>query len=103
MRLHVREHQPYAWFLLDDLDGGGEDCWLDVNCDMGAVGFSVLVRLSDEERARYRDAGRDYAGHLAAEISGAPDRYRDRDLTRTLGSAVTEAVARFRQAGPDED
>ena len=103
MRLHVREFRPRAWFLLGDLERDGEDYYLDVACSRGPVGFSLLVKLSDEERGEYHEVGRVYLDYLAAKISGQPDRYRNRDLTRELGDGVTGTIVKFKESRTDVD
>ncbi|HEX8245117.1 MAG TPA: hypothetical protein VF541_16520 [Longimicrobium sp.] len=98
MTLHVADHHPAAWFLLRDSENPPPDgdYYLDVNCDRGAVGFSVLVKLSEAEREEYRALGRVFIEYLAARISHWADHYRDRNLSASLGNEVTEAVRRFR-------
>jgi hypothetical protein len=92
MQLQVADHAPHAWFSLR----GGEDYYLDVNCDQGAVGFSRLIKLTDEEAEEYRALGRVFLDYLAARVAYWPARYRDRDLSSSLQAEVTEAVANFR-------
>lgn len=92
MKLHVIDHSPHDWFLLRH----GEDHYLDVNCGIGAVGFSILVRLSQAEREEYRALGRDFTAAFAARISDSPHLYRERDLSSSLGTEVSDAVERFR-------
>jgi hypothetical protein len=97
MSLHVVDHHPAAWFLLRDATAGDDEFYLDVNCDAGAVGFSVLVKLSDAERAVYREIGRGFVESLAETIADRPNDYRDRDLTRSLGQEVHAAVMSFKR------
>jgi hypothetical protein len=62
--MHVIDHQPFAWFLLRD-DG---ELLLDVACEHGAVGYSVLVRLVSEERTACEAGGHDAVDRLARRI-----------------------------------
>jgi hypothetical protein len=101
MKLYVKDFRRREWFLLGDLERDAEDWYLDVNCDQGAVGFSSLVKLSEAEREEYHAAGPAFVEALAARISDRPERYRDRDLTRSLGSDVTAAVLTFKESRPD--
>jgi hypothetical protein len=98
MTLHVADHHPAAWFLLRDGENPPPDgdYYLDVNCNRGAVGFSVLVKLSEAEREEYRALGRVFVDYLAARISYWADHYRERNLSASLENEVTEAVRRFR-------
>ena len=100
MKLDVKEFHPRVWFLLGDQDRG-EDWYLDVNCDMGAVGFSLLVKLSETEREEHRVIGRVFVEYLAARIAAWPEQYRDRDLTREMGHEVTGAIVKFKESRPD--
>ncbi|HEX6748251.1 MAG TPA: hypothetical protein VF092_13225 [Longimicrobium sp.] len=102
MTLYVREFRPRAWFLLGDQERA-EDWYLDVNCDQGAAGFSLLVKLSETEREEHRVPGRVFIEYLAARIAAWPEQYRDRDLTREMGGEVTDAIVKFKQARTDVD
>jgi hypothetical protein len=105
MTLHVVDHHPAAWFLLrgGEHEPPGGEYYLDVNCDRGAAGFSVLVKLSEAEREEYRALGRVFIEYLAARIAYWADHYRDRDLSAGLGAEVSDAVARFRGGSPRRD
>ncbi|HYH83431.1 MAG TPA: hypothetical protein VEX86_26790 [Longimicrobium sp.] len=96
MELRVIDHRPQAWFLLR----GGEDYYLDVNCNQGAVGFSVLVKLTEAEYREYHALGRIFADYFAAKISYWSSDFRERDLNSSLEDQVSEAVARFRNDDP---
>ena len=98
MSLQVVDHHPAAWFLLREAGSGDDELYLDVSCDIGAVGFSVLVKLSDAERAVYREIGRDFVESLAETIANRPNDYRDRDLTRSLCGEVHAAVMNFKRS-----
>ena len=95
MKLEVVDHCPAAWFLLRG-DNGEDGVYLDVACDQGAVGFSLLIRLTAEESEEHRALGRVFVDYLATKVACWPSRYRDRDLTPALGPEVSAAVARFR-------
>lgn len=62
--MQVIDHQPHAWFLLEDDNG----LLLDVECHHGAVSCSVLIRLNEEELAEYRREGHAYLDRLAQAI-----------------------------------
>jgi hypothetical protein len=101
MNLHVVDHCPHAWFLLGDQDRRGEDYYLDVNCDLGAVGFSMLVKLSEAEREEMHRVGRAFVDQLATQISDSPSSYRERNLTASMGAEVHGAVMAFLKDRPD--
>lgn len=103
--MDVLDHARAAWYLLSD----GDALLLDVNCNHGAVGYSVLIELTAAERARWEQDGRDYLDVLSHEIHfsapivgnplvGEPSPYRARDLTRTRSGEVSDAVRRWREA-----
>lgn len=83
--MKVLDHEPHAWFLLDD-DG---TLYLDAHCSFSAFDYSVLIALDTEETSAYRAKGRPYIDELAerihnsapaAAISTSP--YRSRDLKK---------------------
>ncbi len=93
--MHVIDHEPSWWFLLQD----GEQLYLDVNCSHSFVGYSVLIALDEQETAALHEEGRGYLGRLAEDVnSGAPvlqdsrSPYRERNLTQTHGRLVNDAV-----------
>lgn len=97
MKLHVVDHHPAAWFLLDEGKPHQENhYYLDVNCGEGPVGFSLLVELSEAEHEEYRALGRVFIEYLAARIAYRWRDYRERDLGSSLQAEVSDAVARFR-------
>ncbi|MEO9322078.1 hypothetical protein ABFT23_01225 [Nocardioides sp. C4-1] len=103
--MDVVDHARAAWYLLAD----GDALLLDVNCNHGAVGYSVLIELDPTERARWEEEGRAYLDALSHEIHfsapivstppfGEPSPYRARDLKSTRRHEVTNAVRRWREA-----
>lgn len=93
--MEVIEHEPHFWFLLEE---AGE-LYLDVNCQLSAVGFSVIVRLTEYEAQAYRSEGRDSVVRLAEDVEQHPlTAYRERDLSSEVGPAVHDAVMRWRGA-----
>ncbi|BBG00905.1 MULTISPECIES: hypothetical protein [Pseudonocardia] len=101
--MHVVDHEPHHWFLLDD-DGL---LHLDVHCNHGPVGYSVLVALDDTETRDLCEQGRDYLHRLADAIQdsaplarGSRSPYRERDLTATHRQRVSDAVEAWRAVRP---
>jgi hypothetical protein len=97
--LKVKDHIPAFWFLLTD-----DERWLfDVNCEHGAVGYSVLIELNEEERAQYATRGRSYLSALAEAINysapGVRDSdsiYKERDISMKYATKVTKAIELWR-------
>lgn len=95
--MHVVAHEPHAWFLLEE-DGA---LYLDVNCSYSAAGFSVLIRLTEDEARRYREGGERFVAELADDVQyRALTTYRERNVHARLGPMVTEAVGRWRASNP---
>ena len=90
------EHEPYTYFLLRD----GDDLYLDANCDHGAVGYSVLIQMNDEEVKHYVENGKAYVRDLAVSIhNNVPilrpgSKYDVRDIAyySTTGKRVMNAI-----------
>ena len=91
--MEVVDHEPHCWFLLRD----GDDYFLDVNCGISAVGFSVLVKLGDSEKRAIVQTGHGAGEELAAAIQNSPSRYFDRNLASSHEAAVNEAIARWQK------
>jgi hypothetical protein len=101
----VVDHERWSWFLLES-DGS---LLLDVHVNQGPVSGSLLIALTDGELDAYEHEGRPALTRLAARVqdsaplaAGSSSPYRARDLTRTLGAAVTAAVVAWR-AGDGAD
>ena len=96
--MEVMDHAPAAWYLLAD----GDALFLVVNCNHGAIGYSVLIELDGSERARWQHDGHEYLDRLSQDVhTSAPlvdktSPYRSRDLTRARSSEVSAAVRRWR-------
>lgn len=83
--MKVLDHEPHAWFLLED-DGA---LYLDAHCSFSAFDYSVLIALDTEETSAYAAKGRPYLDQLAQGIhNSAPaaaastSPYRSRDLKK---------------------
>ena len=74
--MNVVEHRPADWFLLEK-DG---EYYIDVNCDSGHVGFSVLVQLNGSEKMHYKNQGVEFIQGLAEVISVKSDRSHPRNI-----------------------
>lgn len=92
--MKVLDHEPHAWFLLED-EG---TLYLDAHCSFSVFDYSVLIALDANETSAYRAKGRPYLDALAerihnsapaAAISTSP--YRSRDLKK--GPSAEKASA----------
>jgi hypothetical protein len=92
--MQVIDSHPAAWFLFED----GPDLLLDVNCNMSAVGYTVLIELTPEEVAEYRTAGRSSISKLADHVQDFSPfgHYQKRDVSSLYGDAATQAVLAWR-------
>ncbi|MEU6700769.1 hypothetical protein [Pseudonocardia sp. NPDC046786] len=97
--MQVVDQEPHHWFLLDD-DGR---LLLDVHCNHGPVGYSVLLALDGTEIRGLHEQGREYLHRLADAVQdsapiarGSRSPYRERDLSATHGRRVSDAVAAWR-------
>lgn len=94
--MRVLDHQPQAWFLLEE----DATLYLDVSCEHSSVGYGVLIALNDPERAAYAAHGRAYLDQLADSISysapgviGNASPYKGRNLTIGPGDESRRAAA----------
>ena len=87
--MRIVAHRPSAWFLAED-DG---DLLLDVNCNSGPAGFSVLARLTPAERAEHAARGDAALDALAGRIQHAgPPAFAQRDVGREIGERFHACV-----------
>ena len=88
--MQVIDQEPHFWFFFKE----GEALLLDVNCNHGAVGYSVMIRLDAEEEAEYFRKGHDYLNWLAQAIqdSGPGRGYQLRDITASCAKESSEAI-----------
>jgi len=85
----VIDHQPYAWFLLED-DG----ClYLDAHCSHSFFDYSVIVAMNKAETEAFKVGGRGYIDKLAYEIHYSAPAARDSQspyTSRNLAIGGTE-------------
>ena len=93
--MKIIDHEPHTWFFGEE----NGNLYLDVACSHGAVGYSVLIELSAEERAQYIGRGRDYLNWLAEDIHnsapgvvGSRSKYKDRQTAREVSERFNIAV-----------
>jgi hypothetical protein len=87
--MRIIDSEPAGWFLVED----GADLLLDVNCNHSAFGYSVLIKLSSQEVAEYRTAGRSLISQLADRVqsSGPGGECQSRDVSAAYGDVVMQA------------
>ncbi len=99
--MRVLEHQPNAWFLLED------DCELilDVNCNHSFISYSFSMALNQSEHDQYAEAGVVYLTRLAdsindsAPIAVASDSiYKPRKLDDSYSNKITAAITKWRES-----
>jgi hypothetical protein len=92
--MQVVEHEPYAWFLFKE----GDALILDVNCNHGAVGYGVMIRLSAEEESEYSREGHSYLNRLAEAVqdSGPGRGYQLRDVSAVYAKESRSVVNEWR-------
>lgn len=92
--MQVVDHEPHAWFLFKE----GNDLLLDVNCNHGPAGYSVMIQLSEEEEAEYSKKGHAYLNWLAQAVqdSGPGRGYQLRDVSTTYSKeSIAKSVEQF--------
>jgi hypothetical protein len=97
--MKVLDYEHYSWFLLQE----GEDFILDVNCNHSFIGYSLVMKLSHEEIARYQTEGRNYLSWLAHEVHySAPivnpnSPYKSRDISKDYSQKITDTIVAWRK------
>ena len=104
--MNVIDSEKQAWFLLEH-EG---NLYFDVNCSMGAFGYSYMIRLNDLEQIRYQMAGREYLHKLADDIhSSVPvaentsSIYQGRNASKPLSQMATSAIKTWHENGKKRD
>lgn len=98
--MRVIDHEPQSWFLLED----DRALYLDANCNHSFVSYDFLLKLDEEEAARFLKEGRAYISWLAQDIqNSAPilaasnSKYKGRDRSSEFSESVTAAVKDWRK------
>ncbi len=91
--MQVMDHEPQAWYLLKF----EHQLLLDVNCNHGPVGYSVLIRLNPDEQADYSLHGHHYLNQLAEQVqnTGPGQTYQLRDVSTKYAQATLEAIKQW--------
>ena len=90
--MKVIENEPRFWFLLSHND----DFYIDVNCNVSAFGFSMLVKLNNEELTQFKSNGREYINSLAENIQYySQSKYKNRHTLGEIGKLVHEVIMEF--------
>ena len=98
--MQVVDQEPYEWFLFKT----DEELLLDINCDHGAVGYNILIRLSPEETGAYGREGRAFLTRLAREIHnvGPGSTQMGRDVRPLYAEQCRVAIERWKAARPSD-
>lgn len=93
--MNVIDHQPHAWYLLED----NGTLLIDAACSHSFVDYSVLIELNERELQNFESGGRSYLDQLAYDIHySAPavrdsqSPYKSRNLESLRGEEVMVAV-----------
>ena len=93
-------HAPHAWFFLTD----GNSFYLDVNCEVrghsGSTGISLLLLLTAQEAAEYRNGGFTFLERLAGQVSRSPRDHFARDVSNMHRTAVSDAIGVWKAKVP---
>jgi hypothetical protein len=99
--MKVLDHEPQRWFLLEAPQG----LLLDANCSHSFISYDVLILLTAEETAAFRQVGRDYLNALSEDIhnsvpilEASTSAYKVRRLSCALEAEATEAIMAWRRA-----
>jgi hypothetical protein len=89
----------YDWYLFTD----GAELYLEVFCSHGPPDYCFLMKLSEEEMAAYRLAGRSSIVSLAQAVRdsgpsvvGTKSSYAGRNVMAEKVDAVIQAVRKYR-------
>lgn len=92
--MRIVDYEPRSWFLAEE-DGA---LYLDLNCSSGPAGFTMLVRLTDEEYDRVARDGHSATDTIATQLQyHAVSLFKARNLgpewQARLGKAVDAWLA----------
>lgn len=94
--MHVIDNEPHSWFLFKEADA----LLLDVNCNHGPAGYSVMIQLNAEEESEYSRKGHAFLNWLAQVVqdSGPGHGYQLRNLSATYAKESIAALNEWRAA-----
>lgn len=92
--MHVVSHKPHAWYFLED----GDSHYLDVNCNVSAVGFGLTIKLDENEYREYHGLGEVYIEYLAARVAYWWPEYSSRNFT-SVEAAVNDSIKAYLNKG----
>ena len=97
--MKVVDTRDHEWFLFEH-EG---HLYLDINCNLSAIGYSYMIQLNDAELESYQAGGRHYLSKLAQEVEYSapilPDStsiYKSRRVAYEVSELTTEAVKEWR-------
>lgn len=90
--MKVIDKENGFWFFLSD----GEDYYIDVNCNVSAFGFSMLVKLNNEETENFINKGHESLKDLARNIQYySQSKYKDRNISGETEKLAHNAIMTF--------
>jgi hypothetical protein len=97
--MRIVDYQASSWFLAEE-DGA---LFLDVNCSNGPVGFSLLTRLTDDERDRIAREGRGATDAIARHLQDhATASFAERNLGPEWQARLNAAVSAWAKRSADD-
>jgi len=99
--MRVIDCEPQSWYLLEH-EG---ELFVDGNYDHGFVGYEFLLKLNEDERARFDREGRSFIDHLTRRVQesvpiarGSVSPYVWRSLSSVYGDQVLAAVQSWKRS-----
>ena len=87
--MKVIHHLKGVYYLLEDED----ELFLDVNSGRGAVGFSLRIKLNEEQHSTYFEKGNSYLEELSEEVHQNQVAYwgcLDQSLQKAMHQAIMQ-------------
>ena len=99
--MEVVDHKPNYWYLLKE----DESFYLDGNYNHSFIGYSFTIRLTSDEKEKYKDEGATYLSNLSDEIQDtAPilkistSHFKGREIKGKVAEDITQAIVKWRNA-----
>ena len=90
--MKVTDKEDGFWFFLEE----GTDLYIDVNCNVSAFCFSMLIKLNEEEAENYNKSGHEFLKELARDIQYySQSKYKDRHTSGEIGKIAHDEIMAF--------
>jgi hypothetical protein len=85
--MQVIDHAIGFWYCLKK----DSSYYLDVHCSHGFASFSVLIKLTEDEREKFETEGKDFLNHLAETVScSSTDRHIKGEMLARSDKAIMD-------------